>query len=96
MGIPAIMGASLFEFLDAVKEGIQFSLPLVIGMVVSAVVGLLAIKLLTWIVKTDRFGIFAYYTLILGVIVLIIGIVEHIAGGNIVAIVDSLIHQGVR
>ncbi|MEG1983982.1 MAG: undecaprenyl-diphosphate phosphatase [Oscillospiraceae bacterium] len=96
MGIPAIMGASLFEFLDAVKEGIQFSLPLVIGMVVSAVVGLLAIKLLTWLVKTDRFGIFAYYTLILGVIVLIIGIVEHIAGGNIVAIVDSLIHQGVR
>ncbi len=96
MGIPAIMGASLFELLDALKEGVSFSLPLVVGMVVSAVVGLAAIKLLSWLVRTDRFGIFAYYTLALGVVVLVIGIIEHIAGENIVTLVNALLNQGVR
>ena len=96
MGIPAIMGASLFELLDALKEGVSFSLPLVVGMVVSAVVGLAAIKLLSWLVRTDRFGIFAYYTLSLGVVVLVIGIIEHIAGENIVTLVNALLNQGVR
>ena len=96
MGIPAILGASLFEFLDALKTGVEFTMPLFVGVITAAFVGLLAIKLLTWLVKTDRFGIFAYYTLILGVIVLVIGIVEHIAGQNIVDIVTTLINQGVR
>ncbi len=96
MGIPAILGASLFELLDALKEGISFSVPLLVGMLVSLLVGLGAIKLLSWLVKTNRFGIFAYYTLALGVLVLIIGIIEHIAGENIVTLVNLLLNQGVR
>ncbi len=96
MGIPAIMGASLLELLDALKEGVSFSAPLLVGMLVSAVVGLAAIKLLSWLVRTDRFGIFAYYTLALGVVVLVIGVIEHIAGADIVSFVNTLFNQGVN
>lgn len=90
MGIPAIMGASLFEFLDATKEGISFSLPLIIGMLTAAVVGFAAIQLLRWLVKTDKFGIFAYYTLILGVVVLAVGVIEMLAGNDIVHIIGNI------
>ncbi len=97
MGIPAIIGASLSELLDAAQAGeVAFSAPLLVGMVVSAIVGFGAIKLLSWLVKTDRFGIFAYYALALGVIVLIIGIFEHIAGGNIVGVINEAVNQGVN
>ena len=96
MGIPTILGACVTEMKDAVAEGVSFSLPLVVGMVASVVVGLAAIKLLTWLIKTDRFGIFAYYTLILGVLVLAVGIIEHIAGANIVTLVGTLFNQGVK
>ena len=39
-------------------------------MAVAAVSGLLSIKLVKYIVSSDKFGIFAWYTLILGVLVL--------------------------
>lgn len=96
MGIPAIMGASLSEIKDAAQEGLTVTVPMIVGMVAALVVGIATIKLLTWLVKTDRFGIFAYYTLILGVIVLIIGIIEHIAGDNIVTLAATLFNQGVK
>ena len=37
-----------------------------VGFVVSAVVGVCAIKMVNWIVKSDKFTIFSIYTLILG------------------------------
>ena len=42
--------------------------------------GLGAIKLIAWLVKSDRFRIFAYYTLVLGGVVLLLSIVEAISG----------------
>ncbi len=96
MGIPAIMGASLSEIGDAMQEGLSVTTPMLAGMAAALVVGIGAIKLLTWLVKTDRFGIFAYYTLFLGVIVLIIGIIEHIAGDNIISLAATLFNQGVK
>ena len=97
MGIPAIMGASLFEFLDAMEEAVVFEpVTLVAGMAAAAVVGLLAIKLIQWIVRTDRFKIFGYYTVILGTVTLVVGILEYLFGGNIVQLVGDLLNQGVR
>ena len=52
-------------------------------MAVSTVVGFLAIKLLKWIVTTNKMEIFAYYTLIAGGIVTVLGIIEHIMGKNL-------------
>jgi undecaprenyl-diphosphatase len=50
--------------------------PLLIGVITSAVVGVLAIKLLQIIIKKKLFKYFGYYCLGLGFIVTIIGAVE--------------------
>ena len=45
--------------------------------------GFLAIKLLKWIVTTNKLTIFAYYTLIAGTLVTVLGIIEHILNKNL-------------
>lgn len=77
LGIPAILGAGLLEIKDAVamQAEIQWG-PVLIGFAVAAVTGFLAIKMVAWLIKSEKFRIFAYYTLILGLIVIGIGIYE--------------------
>ncbi|MDO5124923.1 MAG: undecaprenyl-diphosphate phosphatase [Ruminococcus sp.] len=82
LGIPAILGGCLLEVKDAIKEDavtVNFSECLV-GFVVAAFTGICAIKLVNWLVKSDKFKIFAYYTCILGVLVIIASIIEAIIG----------------
>lgn len=86
LGIPAILAAAVVSISDVGAgdlEQIGGISILVIGVIVSAVVGFLAIKLLRWLVKSDRLQIFAYYTLIAGAIITIIGIAEHVMGKNL-------------
>jgi len=84
LGIPTILAASVFEFRDAMKEGIEIEVvPMIVGVLASAIFGLLTIKLITWLVKTNKFGFFAYYTLILGVVVLILGLIEMFTGHSL-------------
>lgn len=82
LGIPSILAAVLVSVTDAsAQEVAQIGiLQLIIGTVVSCLVGFLAIKLLRWVVDSDKLVIFAYYTLIAGGIVLILGIIEAITG----------------
>ncbi len=84
LGIPSIAAAALVSLKDigSTGEGIGVG-PLVVGVITSAIVGFLAIKLLRWIVTTNKMQIFAYYTLIAGGIVTILGAVEHLVGKNI-------------
>lgn len=86
LGIPAILGGCLLEVKDAVEMGeMKFeAVNLIIGFAVAAVVGICAIKMVNWLVKSDKFKIFAIYTFILGIAVIGIGIFEHIKGMNIV------------
>lgn len=85
LGIPVILASSLLELTDVTPADLQTGLgPVLVGMVISAVVGLLAIKMVRYISRTDKFGIFVWYTAILGVVVCAIGIFEHIVGMNIV------------
>ena len=51
-----------------------------VGVVVSAVVGVLAIKFLKWIVSNEKFHYFGYYCLILGVIVIVLATIESVTG----------------
>ena len=51
-------------------------LPMLIGMVVAAVVGFLAIKLVRWLARSGNFKVFTWYTAILGAATVIIGVVE--------------------
>ena len=84
LGIPSIAAAALVSLLDMGDQaGAVGAGPLIAGIVTSAVVGFLAIKLLKWIVTTNKLRIFAFYTLFAGGIVTILGIVEHIVGKNL-------------
>lgn len=69
MSIPAILGACVLE----AKDGIETLpvMPAVIGTLVSFVSGLLFLWTLVWIVRAGRIHYFAFYTIPLGVIVLI-------------------------
>ena len=92
MGIPAIIGANVFEVKDAIPAETQMEfLPILIGIVLAAAVGFFAIKLIAWLVKTDKFAVFAYYTLVLGALVICEGIFEIFAGKNIFQYVGGLI-----
>ena len=55
-------------------------LPVLIGFIVSAITGLFAIKMVNWLIKSEKFRIFAYYTMILGVVVIGLGIYTLITG----------------
>ena len=81
LGIPAILGGCLLQVKDAVDQKAMDIEPLnfAVGFIVSAIVGICAIKMVNWLVKSDKFKIFAVYTLILG-----IGIFEHAVGMNLV------------
>lgn len=81
MGMPAVLGANLLEIPDLIgqKTDIAPSV-LIIGLITSLVFGLLAIFMVRWLVKTNKFVYFSYYTFILGLIVTGIGIYEHFSG----------------
>ncbi|MBR3809290.1 MAG: undecaprenyl-diphosphate phosphatase [Clostridia bacterium] len=77
LSIPTIFAAGLIEFIDAMKTPTFIPvLPLVVGVVTSAVVGVLSIGLLRFLLKKNKFKYFGYYCVSLGVITAIIGIVE--------------------
>ncbi len=84
LGIPAILGSAVLEIKDVVEEGVQVDiLPLLLGAVISAVVGILAIKLVNIVIKNDKFKVFGIYTLILGITCISIGIYESVTGNHI-------------
>lgn len=81
LGIPAILGGAVAEIGDAAKEGITIGfLPLFLGMLAAAVFGYLSIMLVRRLLLSNKFIIFAWYTLILGAIVVVVGIISHIIG----------------
>ncbi len=81
LSIPAILGACILDIPRIVAAGAFYSLPVVLaGLFASAFVGLIAIKLINYLVINDKFIIFSYYTFILGIIVLLMGIAEYITG----------------
>lgn len=89
LGIPVILAGALSEFMDVSKTEIQIDwIPLIIGFAVSAIAGIFAIKLIKWLVKTDKFKLFGYYTLILGIAVIALGIYENIIGKTIFELIS--------
>lgn len=95
MSIPAILGAALVKIGD-IKDaatsgdsGVKL-LPLLLGILVSALVGILAIKLVAFIIKTNKLKIFSYYCFVLGLIVVIIGIFELAFGHPLQSYISSI------
>ena len=61
LGIPAILGGCLLQVKDAVDQKAMDIEPLnfAVGFIVSAIVGICAIKMVNWLVKSDKFKICA-------------------------------------
>lgn len=96
LGLPAILAAGLLDLKDVIEMG-ELGIPLgpaLAGMAVAAVSGLLSIKLVKYLVSSDKFGIFAWYTLILGVLVLGIGVSEHFTGHAVQQYLSGLLAAG--
>ena len=85
LGIPVIFLGCLTEVKSAVESSAEIQWgSCALGFIVAALVGLGAIKMVSWLVKTDKFKVFAYYTGVLGVAVILIAIIELIIGHAIV------------
>jgi undecaprenyl-diphosphatase len=84
LGIPVILAGAVTEIGDAAQSGVEVDiLPLAVGAIVAAVVGYLSIKLIKYLVVSDKFKIFAYYTGILGIVVIGLGLAERLKIINI-------------
>lgn len=77
LSVPAVLAGALVEFKDALETtAIIPVVPLLVGVITSAIVGIFAIKLLQIIVKKNLFKYFGFYCLGLGFVVSIIGAIE--------------------
>lgn len=75
ISIPSILGSVIMEAPDAFRAGMDISLigPVVVGVVVSALSGLFAIKAMIKLVSNKRLIGFSVYTWALGIVVIIYG-----------------------
>lgn len=72
LSIPAILAAFIFEVKSADTIGGQISsTALAAGMLTAFAVGVLALKVLIKLIKQGRFGVFAYYLIPVGIVLLI-------------------------
>lgn len=88
LGTPTIIAAALLEGKDALfpADGSAVSIeffPTLIGIITSAIVGFLAIRLFKWLLSTNRMYYFVLYTAGAGIICLVISIIELISGVNL-------------
>ena len=77
LSIPAIVGANILKIGEAVKAGVGegLFLPYAVGMIVAAVSGYFAIKLVKLLMDKGKFGRFSYYCWAVGLITIILTIV---------------------
>lgn len=77
MSIPAILGANLISLISALKGGVNWSyMPVyLVGVVVAAVVGYFAIRLVKVLVDSNKFGKFSYYCWIVGGLTIILSFI---------------------
>lgn len=71
ISIPSILGSAILEAPAAIESGIQMADigPIIVGMAVAAISGLIAIKTMIKIVSGKKLSYFSYYVWILGAIV---------------------------
>ena len=74
MSLPAVLGANILSLVDAVREGIDWTCvpAYLVGMVAAFVSGIAAISLIKYIADKGKFGGFAYYCWVMGVLSIIL------------------------
>ncbi len=77
MSIPAILGALILTLKDTLKSNIDINsfLPMIIGAIIAGISGYFAIKFISYLVKKDKFGFFAYYCAIVGVLTIVMAFI---------------------
>ncbi|HHV62304.1 MAG TPA: undecaprenyl-diphosphate phosphatase [Firmicutes bacterium] len=71
LSIPVILGAAVLQLKEVFSAGLGgLALPLIIGVMASAISGYLAIRLLLAVVRRGRLTVFSYYCWAVGLIVL--------------------------
>lgn len=88
LGTPAIVAAALLELKDVLfsaESDIKDinAAYVIIGMIVAAAVGIVAIKLFKWLLKTNKMFIFILYTAAVGLTIILISIIELSSGTNL-------------
>ena len=92
MGVPTVLGANVMEIKNIAADGLSIPVPsLAAGLAASLIFGLIAIRMVNWLVTSNKFKWFAWYTCILGVITVIAGIYENISGHALQATAMALL-----
>lgn len=78
LALPATFGAGVLGIREVLKTDseIAFSTPLIVGILLSTIVGIFAIKLLIKTLKKDKLHYFSYYLWIIGVITILSSFVK--------------------
>lgn len=77
MSIPAVLGSAVLNIKDAIAIIPTTNLgPCLLGMAIALVAGLAAIKLISFLVKKDKFGIFAYYCAAMGIFAIVYSFIK--------------------
>lgn len=76
ISIPSILGSAVMEAPDAIAAGMNMSDlgPIIVGMIVAAVSGLIAIKTMIKVVSNKKLNYFSYYVWLLGIFVIAYGL----------------------
>jgi len=79
LGIPVILAGAVVKLGEASSAEISANfVPLLVGFIVSAIAGYFAIRLIKMLVVNDKFHVFAWYTLALGIAVIGLGLYEKL------------------
>ena len=77
LSIPAVLGANILSVVDAFKAGVDWaSVPAyLVGMVVALISGIISINFLKYISSKGKFGGFAYYCWVVGVLAIVMSMI---------------------
>jgi len=67
LAIPALLGATIIKALDCIKSDVLFNPMLLVGIIISAVVGYAALAILIPIIRKGKFWAFGIYCIAIGV-----------------------------
>lgn len=74
MAIPAIFGASLIQLIKVLTEtgAVGITLPLIIGVALSTIIGIFAIKILVKMLERGKLHYFSYYLWVVGGVIILL------------------------
>ena len=74
ISLPAVLGATVLELIDASSDGVDASLlpAYLLGMVIAGVVGYFSIKIVKLLTQKGKFGSFCYYCFFVGILTIVL------------------------